>query len=124
MKNVLLKTLIVAFGLSAYAPLAFSHGSLEPEHGGIVKIEHELVFELVRGESNTSVYIKDHGKPVDTEKLTGSIMVLAAGKKSEAELSAAGGNKMTADIVLSDGDKVLVKVSDGKHHPVTVRYSL
>lgn len=124
MKHVLIKSLVMALSLSAYSPLALSHGSLEPEHGGLVKEKHEMVFELVKEAGSTSVYIKDHDKPVDTTKFTGSVTVLASGKKSQAPLNAAGGNKMTAEITLSDGDKVLVKVSDGDHHPVVIRYSL
>ncbi len=123
MKKSLLMALGLAFGLSAVSPLALSHGSTEPEHGGVVKVEHELVFELVRQEKSVSLYIKDHGEAFGTDGLTGSIMVLGAGAKQEEELIPAGGNKMTAPISIEDGAKVLVKVKSGDHHAVTVRYS-
>ncbi|MCC2615023.1 hypothetical protein LJ739_02050 [Aestuariibacter halophilus] len=123
MKKQLVMALGLTLGLCAAAPSAYAHGSSAPEHGGVVKVEHDLVFELVRTDSNTSVYIKDHGEPYPTDGLTGTVMVLAAGGKNEAPLSPAGNNKMTADIVIADGAKVLVKVKSGDHHPVTVRYS-
>jgi hypothetical protein len=30
---------------------------------------------------------------------------------------------MVADIIINDGAKVLIRVSEGDHHPVTIRYS-
>ncbi len=123
MKKSVLAALGLALSLSAVSPLALSHGSTEPEHGGVVKVEHELVFELVRESDSASVYIKDHGEAFDTEGLTGSVIVLGAGEKQESALSPAGGNKMTAPITVEDGAKVLVKVKSGDHHAVTVRYS-
>ncbi|MCW8092939.1 hypothetical protein [Alteromonas sp. ASW11-130] len=123
MKKSLLIMLGLAFSLSAVSPIALSHGSTEPEHGGVVKIEHDLAFELVREAKSVSLYIKDHGEAFDAESLTGTIMVLGADGKEESELSPAGGNKMTAPIAIKDGAKVLVKVDSGDHHAVTVRYS-
>lgn len=123
MKNSLLMALGLAFSLIVVSPVALSHGSIEPEHGGVVKVEHELAFELVREEQSVSLYVRDHGEAFATDGLSGTIMVLGAGKKQEEEISPAGGNKMTAPITIQDGAKVLVKVKSGDHHPVTVRYS-
>ncbi|GGD60857.1 hypothetical protein [Lacimicrobium alkaliphilum] len=123
MKKSLLIALGLAFSLSAVSPVALSHGSTEPEHGGVVKVEHELVFELVRESDGVSLYIKDHGEAFATDDLTGSVIVLGAGKKEESVLSPAGGNKMTAPVVIEDGAKVLLRVQSGDHHAVTVRYS-
>ena len=82
-----------------------------------------MVFELVREESGASLYLRHHGKPYPTEKVTGDITVLAKGKKSDAELTTAGGNKMSANIVIPEGAKVLVKVQEGGHHGVTIRFT-
>lgn len=82
-----------------------------------------MIFELVRGESDVAVYLREHGKSYPTEKLTGSVTVLAAGKKSDATLAPAGENKMTADVAIPDGAKVLVKVKEDGHHSVTVRFT-
>ncbi|AWL13143.1 hypothetical protein HMF8227_02691 [Saliniradius amylolyticus] len=123
MKHFTLATLGLALSLIIITPVALSHGSTEPEHGGVVQIEHELAFELVRHADSISLYIKDHGEAYNTDSLTGSVMVLAAGKKQEAELKPAGGNQMQAPISIPDDAKALVKVKSGDHHPVLVRYS-
>lgn len=101
-----------------------AHGSLEPKHGGVVKEAHDMVFELVREDTITSLYVRDHGEDFSTENLVASITVLAGKEKSEASFIPAGGNKMSADVVVSEGAIVLVRVSENDHHPVTIRYSL
>ncbi|WP_196137890.1 hypothetical protein [Aliikangiella sp. G2MR2-5] len=123
MKTSFLKVAIIAFVLLAFNASVSAHGDTEPKHGGIVKIEHEMVFELVREEAGASIYLRDHGKPYSTEKLTGSLVVLANGKKSDSSLIAAGNNKMTAEVKIPDGAKVLVKVKEEGHHSVTVRFA-
>ena len=102
---------------------AVAHGSLEPKHGGVVKEAHDMVFELVREEAATSLYVRDHGEDFPTENLVASITVLAGKEKSEASFVPSGGNKMTADVAIAESAKVLVRVSESDHHPVTVRYS-
>lgn len=101
----------------------FAHGSAEAKHGGIVQTSHDIVFELVRGESNISVYVEDHGAPVDTSKIKGSVMVLADGQKQDVALVHESGNKMTAEVSIPDGAKVLLKIDNGHDHGLTVRYS-
>lgn len=123
MKTKFLNVLLISLGSLLFNASAIAHGDETPQHGGVVKVEHEMVFELVRSDSGTSLYLRDHGKPYPTEKLTGDVTVLAAGKKSDAILVPAGKNKMTAAIVIPDGAKVLMKVKEDGHHSVTVRYS-
>lgn len=123
MKNTFITLVFVAFSALFFAPNASAHGDTKPLHGGVVKVEHEMVFELVREESGASLYLRDHGKPYSTAKVTGGITVLAGGKKSDATLTPAGDNKMTAEIVIPDDAKVLVKVKEGGHHSVTVRFT-
>lgn len=123
MKTKLLSVILISISSLFFNSSAIAHGDPTPQHGGVVKVEHEVIFELVRGESGTTIYLRDHGKPYPTEKLTGNVTVLAAGKKSEAALVSAGENKMTADVVIPDGAKVLVKVKEDGHHSVTVRFT-
>lgn len=123
MKTKFLNVLLISLGSLLFNASALAHGDETPQHGGVVKVEHEMIFELVRGDSGASLYLRDHGKPYPSAKLTGNVTVLAAGKKSDVELKPAGENKMTADVVIPDGAKVLVKVKEDGHHSVTVRYS-
>ena len=123
MKTKLLNVLLISLGSLLFNASALAHGDETPQHGGVVKVEHEMLFELVRGDSGATLYLRDHGKPYPTEKLTGNVTVLATGKKSNAALIPAGENKMTADVVIPVGAKVLVKVKEDGHHSVTVRYA-
>ena len=123
MKTKFLNVLLISLGSLLFNASALAHGDETPQHGGVVKVEHEMIFELVRHDSGTSLYLRDHGQPYPSAKLSGNVTVLAAGKKSDAALVPAGENKMTADVVIPDGAKVLVKVKEDGHHSVTVRYS-
>lgn len=82
-----------------------------------------MIFEIVKEKGSTSLYVRDHGEDFPTNDLVAKITVLAGKEKTEASFIPSGGNKMTADVVVTDGAKVLVRVSEGDHHPVTVRYS-
>lgn len=123
MKTKFLNVLLISLGSLLFNASALAHGDETPQHGGVVKVEHEMIFELVRSDSGVEVYLRDHGKPYPTEKLTGNVIVLVAGKKSDSALAPAGENKMIADVVIPDGAKVLLKVKEGGHHSVTVRYA-
>jgi hypothetical protein len=122
MKTTYLRIVLIALASLAYNTPVFAHGDTEAQHGGVVKVEHEMIFELVREESGVSIYLRDHGKPYPSEKVSGSVIVLAGGSKSDAKLISAGGNKMTADVKIPDGAKVLLKVKEDGHHSVTVRF--
>ena len=123
MKTKLLKVLLITLASLLFYKSVYAHGDETPQHGGIVKVEHEMIFELVRSDSETSLYLRDHGKPYPSEKLSGIVTVLADGIKSEIALEPAGDNKMVADIVIPNGAKILLKVKEDGHHSVTVRYS-
>ncbi|WP_088329778.1 hypothetical protein [Lacimicrobium sp. SS2-24] len=123
MKNLSLVSGLLCAASLLLIPPALGHGSPEPQHGGVVQLEHELVFELVREKQAVALYISDHGEPYQTKVMSGTIMVLDKGSKADAVLHPAGENKMCADINIPDGAKVLVKVKSGDHHPVTVRYT-
>jgi hypothetical protein len=102
---------------------AFAHGSLVPKHGGVVKESHDMVFELVREENSVSLYVRDHGEAYPSTELVANVVVLASKEKSEASFISSGGNRMVADITINDGAKVLIRISEGDRHPITVRYS-
>lgn len=123
MKTSIITVVLLALSSFVFSPSVSAHGSTKPLHGGVVKVEHEMVFELVREEKGVSLYLRDHGEAYPTESLTGDVTVLADGKKADAVLVPAGGNKMTAGVVITDGAKVLVKVKEEGHHSVTVRFT-
>jgi hypothetical protein len=122
--KVLIKLVSIALITSAVlVSNALAHGSLEPMHGGVVKEAHDMVFELVREEKSVSLYVRDHGEAYPSTELVANVVVLANQEKSEASFIPSGGNKMVADMTINDGAKVLIRVSEEEHHPVTIRYS-
>ena len=122
MKNKLLTSMLLLVSSAVFSSSAFAHGSVAPKQGGVVKIEHEMAFELVREKAGTSLYLRDHGKPYSTAKISGSLTILAKGEKSTSILTPTKGNKMVSDVIIPDGAKVLVKVKEEGHHLVVVRY--
>ncbi len=124
MKKQLLMVLAMVGSMALVSPAAFSHSDATPQHGGVLHSKYDLNFELVRETDSVSLYVDDHGEPVATDELTGQIMILAAGKKSEATLAAAGTGKLTASgVQIPDGAKVVLTLTDKNKEVMTVRYS-
>lgn len=124
MKKQFLMVLAMVGAMALVSPAAFSHSDIKPQHGGVVHSKYDLSFELVREADSVSLFVDDHGEPFATEQLTGQIMVLAGGKKSEVALTAAGVGKLTASALqIPDGAKVVVTLTDRNNDMMTVRYS-
>lgn len=123
MINLTFKSILLATSLFIAVPFALAHGSLEPEHGGIVKEKHDLVFELVKMDGKVNLYLRDHGEPVDAKSVDGSITVLSSGKKQDIALQYVSGNQLVAKADIEKGAKLLVKVKMKGHHAITVRYA-
>jgi len=123
MKYLTLKSILLATIMLMITPAVLAHGSLAPEHGGIVKEKHDLVFELVRTQEQVNLYLRDHGEPVDAKSVEGSITVLSAGRKQDIALQYVSGNQLTAAVAIEEGAKLLVKVKMEGHHDITVRYA-
>ena len=111
--NVLLPA---ASGLLALAVAitADAHGSMKPEHGGLVQMSGETSFELVNAPGGVALYVKDDEDPVASSGMTAKLTVTSkAGKTSTAPLAAAGGNKFEAKgLKIQPGSKVGVMVVD------------
>lgn len=124
MKKQLLSVMAIVGAMTLFSPAALSHSDIKPQHGGVVHSKYDLSFELVREADSVSLYVNDHGEPLVSDGLTGQLMVLAAGKKSEATLTAAGEGKFTASgMQIPDGAKVVVTLTDKNKEVMTVRYS-
>ena len=125
MKQQLVMLLVMVGAMALLSPQALSHSDAKPQYGGVVHSKYDLNFELVREpDDSVSLYLDDHGEPVATTDITGQIMVLAGGKKSEATLTAAGTGKLVASAVqIPDGAKIVVTLTDKNQQVMTVRYS-
>jgi hypothetical protein len=100
-----LSTLSLAFNA------AHAHGSTKPVHGGVVQMVGDTSFELVARPEGAEVYLVDDGEDLSSDGLSGKLMIDNAGTKTEAPLTAAGGNKLEAKgAKIPSGAKVVVLV--------------
>jgi hypothetical protein len=104
---------------------AFSHGLSAAKYGGIARSASDLGFELVTQTDGAALYLEDHGKPMATKGMSGKLAVLNGAEKTEAELKAAGGNKLEAKgLKLLPGAKVVATVMVRDKQAITVRFTV
>ena len=108
MKKLLLAALLGTLVL-AFQP-ASAHGNLQPDHpGGIVHITGDISFELVPVAAGVELYVEEDNEDMPSEGMTAKLTVIAAGVKTEAVMTPAGGNKLFAKgVKLPRGAKVAV----------------
>ena len=122
----------VLAALLAVAMPAFSGGihatdDLKPQHGGIVsQSKSDIDFELVAKPDVITIYVRDHGKPVDTRGATGKIQLLVGSEKTEAALAPAGENRLQArgNFKVAKGTKAVATVKLAGRQPTAVRFSV
>lgn len=87
---------IAALALIAAPAMLQAHGSMKPQHGGMVQMTGETVFELVAGPKGVDVYLSEEDEPLAALGYTAKLIQTAAGTKTEAVLTPAGGNRLSA----------------------------
>lgn len=101
---------VVAFSLSNIALAADGHKGhdhgdkkdkehahdVKPAYGGVVSVVKEVNYELVAKPDSITLYVNDHGKPVDTKDASATLTLLSASDKTELKLAPAGENKLQA----------------------------
>lgn len=102
-----------------------AHGE-KPKHGGVVATSNDLSFELVDKDGKATVYVNDHGKPVDTSGATGKLTVLNGAEKTEVTLEPAGENTLATkgEAKLAKGSKAVASVTMADKKTVNVRFAL
>jgi hypothetical protein len=106
-----------------------THGTddLTPKHGGVVsQARNDIDFELVAKADVLTLYVRDHGKPVDTKGGSGKIQLLVGTDKTEATLAPAGENRLQAkgNFKVGKGTKAVATVQLPGKQPSTVRFSI
>lgn len=91
-----LSTGIAAIALIATPAMLHAHGSMKPQHGGMVQMSGETMMELVTGPKGVDVYLSEEDEPLIAAGYTAKLTQSAGGTKSEAALKPAGGNKLSA----------------------------
>lgn len=102
-----------------------AHGD-KPKHGGVVSTANDMSFELVNKDGKATVYVNDHGKPVDTVGATGKLTVLNGTEKTEVALEPAGGNALATkdDAKLAKGSKAIAAITFADKKAVNARFSV
>jgi hypothetical protein len=105
------KTLSAAFvGLAAlaFAASADAHGSMKPQHGGVVQMAGETRFELVNAPAGVALYIKEEDEDLASADMTARLTITTkTGQTSSVQMAPAGGNKFEAKgLKLAPGAKV------------------
>lgn len=102
---------------------AFSHGVTKPQHGGVVSMNGETMFELASSPAGVSLYIVDEDDPVDAAGMTAKLSISSGGKNTEIALAPVKGNQFFAKgVKLPRGTNVAVSVankSTGAHYGTT-----
>lgn len=91
-----LRTGIAAIALIAAPAMLHAHGSMKPQHGGMVQMSGETMIELVTGPKGVDVYLSEEDEPLTAAGFTAKLTQSAGGAKSEAVLKPASGNRLSA----------------------------
>ncbi len=116
----------LALALSALTlNTAMAHGAPKPQHGGVVQVASDIGFELVVLADGALIYLIDHDEPMSSAGIIGKLTVLNGASKTEAELKAAGDNKLEAKgIKIGSGAKVVASLNNLDGKTVTVRFAI
>lgn len=108
-----MKRYLLSAAFVAVASQAFAHGDLKPAQGGVIAEGKLVAMELVARPDALSVYLSDHGKPIDAKGASGEVVLLTGTEKATAKLVPAAGNELTAkgSYKVGAGTKAIVKVS-------------
>lgn len=102
--------------LLAFVPaMTLAHGNMKPQHGGIVQMSGETVFELVVKPSSVELYVSEDDEAVAPANATASLVVTAGGKETDVPMSAGPNNGFVAQTTVPKGASVgvVVKYKNG-----------
>ncbi len=97
----------------------------KPAQGGVVAVVKDVNYELVVKPDAISLYVTDHGKPVDLKGASGKLTLLTASNKVDVALSVAG-DKLEAkgSFKHAPGTKAMAIVTMANGAATTVRFTL
>lgn len=96
------------------------------QYGGVVSVVNDMNYELVAKPEVITLYVSDHGKPVNVSNASASLTLLSGTEKTDATLSPAGGNKLESKgaFKVASGTKAVAVVKRTNQAPATARFTL
>jgi hypothetical protein len=93
--------------------------------GGVVSVVKDVNYELVAKPDGLTLYVSDHGQPVDLKGASAKVMLLSASDKSETALAPAG-DKLEAkgSFKVGAGTKAVATVTLQGKSAATVKFTL
>jgi hypothetical protein len=108
-----LASLICLSAIGGLSGTAMAHGITKPQHGGVVQMSGETLFEIVTSPAGVALYVLDEDEPVNAAAMTAKLSITAGGKKTEVMMPPAKGNQFFAKgLKLAKGANVGVMVVD------------
>lgn len=105
--------LLLCLTITGMSGSALAHGFTRPQHGGVVQMSGETLFELVTAPTGVSLYVIDEDDPVNAAAMSAKLSVTTGGRKAEVTMAPAGGNRFFArGLRLTRGANVGVQVID------------
>ena len=120
-KLIALGAVVLGMTLSGQA---LAHGA-KPQFGGVMQSANDISFELVSKDGKAVIYVQDHGVDLATAGASGTLTVLAGGKKSVAALVPSGANMLISTTALSfeHGAKAVASITLPGKAALSVRFS-
>ncbi|AIT82294.1 hypothetical protein [Novosphingobium pentaromativorans] len=105
-------SLLAAAPAAVIPGVAYAHGSMKPQHGGMVQMSGETLFELVKSAKGVDVYISEEDEPLPASEFSAKLIVTnASGAKATTAMSASKANRFAAPgVKLQAGSKVVVSL--------------
>lgn len=95
MKYVL--ALLSAVSLACALPATtWAHGATHAQHGGVVQMNGETLFELVRAPAGVSLYVTEEDEPIDAKSMTARLSVNVGGQRKDIVMVPGKGNQFFA----------------------------
>ena len=105
--------LALAAATIVFHTAARAHGSTKPEHGGVVQMSGETLFELAVRPDSVSLYVKEDDEELASAGMTARLSIVYKGAKSEVTLEPAAGNKFEGKgVKIVSGAKVGVMLTN------------
>lgn len=97
----------------------------KPTRGGVVSVVKDVNYELVAKADTLTLYVSDHGKPVDLKGASAKLTLLSASDKADVTLAPAGDRlEAKGSFKVGAGTKVAAQVTLAGGATTSVRFTL